>query len=652
VGELDQADQSIRAGAHVLTLEDIFDLEHVSDPRMSPDGTLVAFVVTRDYTEGGHKIPASSIWLAPSDGRTPARRFTTSGHVDAHPRWSPDGRTLAFLSDRAKDDVLQLYTIPLEGGEAQRLTDVKGGVSDLAWSSDGSRLAYLAPETASEEEERRHQEKDDAVWVDHDYKFTRLWVVGAQGGEPRALTPAEYQVRGFAWFADGWAVVSSPSAKEDDFILPWTLRLVREGRPDEVLWQGQFPLQSLSASPDGRVLAWHHTGAGAGDPIDEVWVLESGGTPRRALGEFAGGTSLARVMPDGASILLVGVEGTRHAVGRLALAGGALEMLLADRTLATDSLTGEPLISISRDGRQLVYALEDGTHPAELWTGTLGAQPRQLTTFNAHLQDVTLGASESVRWQAPDGQAVEGMLIYPAGYASGTRYPLVVQVHGGPLWQWLDRFMMSWHDWGQWLAAHGYAVLMPNPRGSFGRGLEYAWSNRRAWGLGDLQDVLSGADAMIERGLADPDRLGIGGWSYGGYLTSWTIGHSNRFKAAIVGAGVTDLLSFQASDIPSWLPAEQMLAHPWDDPEIYARCSPITYAGQMATPTLIPHGEADERVPLGQGKELYAALRARQVPAEMVVYPREPHIFAERQHQRDLLERVVAWYDRWLKPKL
>jgi dipeptidyl aminopeptidase/acylaminoacyl peptidase len=328
-----------------------------------------------------------------------------------------------------------------------------------------------------------------------------------------------------------------------------------------------------------------------------------------------------------------------------------VEIVVSDRTLVCQRGIDEPIISMSCDGSRYACALEDGTHPAEVWSGIVGETPQQVTNANSSLREVDFGTSESVRWQAPDGQTIEGVLIYPREYVRGQRYPLVVQVHGGPHWQWLDRFMVGWHDWAQWLATHGYAVLMPNPRGSVGRGLNYLWSNRRAWGTGDFPDIVSGVDALIERGLADPERLGIGGWSYGGFMTAWALGHSDRFKAAIVGAGVTNMVSFQAADIPSWLPGEELLAQPWDDPEIYARCSPISYAGNMTTPTLILHGEADKRVPVGQGRELYVALRARGVPTEMVVYPREEHPIIERHHQRDLLERVLDWYNRWLKPE-
>ncbi len=636
-------------GSRALTLDDIFALDHPIDAQISPDGSQVAFVVTREYAEGDYALPVASIWLVPTDGSAQARRFTFGAHTDTRPRWSPDGRTLAFLSDRAKDDVLQVYTIQAGGGEAQRLTDAKGGVSDLLWSPDGSQIAYLATEAASDEEEQRQKDKNDAIHLDHDYKFARLWVISASGGEQRALTPAEYQVRGFAWYVDGLAVVTSPTPKEDDFIAAWTLRYVREGQPEATLHQGQAALMQLVGSHDGRAIAWQRYDAAGGEPADELWLLEHGSEPRVALSGFSGGLSSMTFLPDGASLLAVVVDSTRHVLGRLSLSSGEVTILLRGHTLA-EGFVGNSGVTVSQDGRHFACVFEDGSHPKDVWAGALGEEPQQITAFNPHLREVTLGTTETVRWQAPDGRQIEGVLIYPAGYEAGKRYPTIVHIHGGPLWQWLDRLMMGWHDWGQWLATHGYAVLLPNPRGSYGRGLEYAWCNRQAWGLNDFQDVLSGADAMVERGIADPDRLGIGGWSYGGFMTSWAIGHTNRFKASIVGAGVTDLLSFQASDIPSWLPGEQMQVQPWADPELYARCSPISYVGNVTTPTLVLHGGGDERVRLGQGRELYNALRARQVPTEMVVYPREPHIFTELHHQRDLLGRVLSWYDRWLKP--
>lgn len=631
-----------------LTLDDIFAIERVSDARISPDGSRVAFVVTREFTEGEHSVPASSIWIVPFDGSEPARQFTASIHADTSPRWSPDGKELAFLSDREKADILQVYVMPTSGGEARKLTEAKAGVSALAWSPDGARIAFLAADAKTEDEEKREKARDDAVHVDHDYKFTRLWVADARGGEARVITPSAYQVRGFAWRERGWAIVTSPTPKEDDVNIPWPVRLVAEDGATQTLWEGKFTALPIISSPDGRTLAWVHGGVAGEGSADEVWVARAGEEPRLATSDFSGLTADAQFMPDGQGLLLTGIEGTRTVVGRLDLASGAIETLLAGRTLEANSASAYQ-VSVSADGARIACALEDVDQPAEVFVWERGGEPRRVTSFNAHLAEVELARGETVEWSAPDGLRIEGVLLYPANYEEGKRYPLITHIHGGPTWQWLMRFMGGWHDWGQWLAAQGYAVLLPNPRGSAGRGREFAWSNQRNWGHGDFGDVMSGVEAMIERGIADPDRLGIGGWSYGGYMTSWAIGHTDRFKAAIVGAGVTDLLSFQAADIPTWLPTQIMLAPSFHEQEVYLRSSPITYVRDVKTPTLILHGAADERVRLGQGKELYHALRALSVPTEMVIYPREPHGFQERNHQRDLLTRVAEWFNRWVK---
>lgn len=350
-------------------------------------------------------------------------------------------------------------------------------------------------------------------------------------------------------------------------------------------------------------------------------------------------------------MLVTAVDGTHTRLGQLNFANGDSKItdVALSRNLAEAS-SGHFQVSISNNGQRLGCVLEDGAHPADIWAVEPGGEVKQVSAFNAHLEAVKLANTETIRWQAQDGREIEGVLIYPSGYVPGERYPLVADIHGGPTWYWLDRFMASWHDWGQWLAANGYAVLLPNPRGSAGRGREFAWCNRQNWGFGDFGDVLSGVDLLIKRGIADPDRLGIGGWSYGGFMTAWAIGHTTRFKAAVVGAGVTNLLSFQASDISNWLPTMQMLANPYTDSEVYLRSSPIKYIADVTTPTLIIHGASDERVRLGQGRELYNGLRFLKKPVEMVVYPREPHILGELHHQRDMLGRVVNWFDRYLKP--
>ncbi|MEO7003274.1 MAG: hypothetical protein ABI068_15785, partial [Ktedonobacterales bacterium] len=351
-----------------LTLDDIFALEQVVDAQISPDDAQIAYVVTRDHTETPEgvakptQVPEASIWLADATGATPAHRVTFGSHSDKLPRWRPHGRTLAFLSDREQRDTHQVYALSLAaGGEAWRLTNAKGGVTDVAWSPDGARIAFLATDAESEDDERRKREQGGAQLLDHDYLFTRLWVCDvadtpdAPTSEPRAITPPEYQVRGFAWYRDGWAVVSSPTPQEDDVCLPWTLLYVMERQPPQTLWQGTFSIGPLAGSLDGQALAWLHGGANAQETSDEVWVLRADGEPRCILRDYAGGTAWVGWAPDGASLLLGAFAGTRSLVGRLDLASGTVEPLIAGRTLAASFINGgDAWVSMSRDGTRLV----------------------------------------------------------------------------------------------------------------------------------------------------------------------------------------------------------------------------------------------------------------------------------------------------------
>lgn len=627
-----------------LTIEDVLALEVLSDVQMTPDGDRVAYVVAKGHTEGDEQMARAHIWLVEANAAREPQQFTNGPRVDQHPRWNPSGDTLAFLSDREKAGCLQVMLMPSEGGEARQLTHAPGGVQTFKWSQDGSRIAYLATDAPTEEEEKRKQDKDDAEVLDQDYKWTRLWVTSLTGGE-HPITPPEYEVREFTWLgADTWAIVMSSTPTADEFVKSWPIQQIDEDGTSRLLWQGDYASMDLVSSPDGTALAWNHSGFGATGWVDEVWVKSADEQPRCVLDDLDGSLSSLRWLDDGKTLLMCAASHTTTLLLRFALHEGAPETLLQGRVITNDP-SGP---TSSRDGRYYACLIEDGTHPRDVWVGEIGHEPRQVSHHNARLKDVTFGATESISWAAPDGLMIDGVLVYPSGYQEGQAYPLMLQLHGGPNGYWLERFMVGWHDWAQLLAARGYAVLCPNPRGSAGRDKGFIGSNQRAWGTGDLDDVLNGVDYAVKLGLADPDKLVVGGWSYGGFLTAWAIGHTDRFKAAVVGAGVTDLLSFQAADIPSWLPGAQMLAQPWEDQEIYLRCSPISYVRNISTPTLLPHGGSDQRVRVGQGRELYAALRQRGIPTTMVVYPRESHAITEVHHQRDLLTRIGAWLDRWL----
>ncbi|GHO85832.1 alpha/beta hydrolase family protein [Dictyobacter formicarum] len=309
------------------------------------------------------------------------------------------------------------------------------------------------------------------------------------------------------------------------------------------------------------------------------------------------------------------------------------------------------------DGRiVLVLARPSSLQPADVWAGTGSANEplsdlRQLSTHHEELAGIPFVQQEAFYWTAPDGWKLDGLLLRPPTTGEGERLPTVVLVHGGPYGNWGAGFNLSWGNWAQWLVLAGYAVLMPNPRGGAGHGEEFAAAALGDVGGADYGDVMAAVDAAIERGIADPDRLGIGGWSQGGFMSAWAVTQSSCFKAAIMGAGVSDWgLMVQTSDLPAF---EQELGRtaPWDGLEAqrHRELSPITFASRVKTPVLILHGENDARVPVSQAIGFHRALRHYQVPTEMVLYPREPHGIKERAHQLDLLQRVRRWYDRWLR---
>ena len=641
------------ACARLLTIDEAVALKEATDPRVSPDGRLVAFCVgevskAKEHAEG-------TIYLAAADGATPPRPFTQGPGLDAAPRWSPDGEQLAFVSDRAKRGRPSLYVIPAAGGEARRLVTQRGEVAHPAWSPDGTRIAFLLKEIDSKEEKKRKKQRDDAIVIDDD-KYTRLWMVDVASGAAARLSPDGVNVWSHAWAPSGdrIAFLHTPTPRLND---SYSLNSISTlavpasgavpGEPTTLCRVYGDVSGALCWSPDGMRLAL--IGAERQRPFAPsadapLLVSADGGEPRSVLEGHPAQFTWAGWLSDG-ELAVTGVEGLHGVYYRLALDGGTLAPLFAG-----EQPHGSPReFALSADRATLAFTLEQTTSPGDVWAVCAGGAPRRLTTLNPLLDEVAWGAVESVAWTAPDGVEIQGLLIKPVGYQQGTRYPTVVHVHGGPAWLWSERFYAGWHDWGQLLAARGYAVLLPNPRGSTGRGSAFVAMNYDDVGGGEWQDVLAGAQWAIDSGIADPARLGIGGWSWGGYLSAWAVTQTDLFKAAVVGAGVTNLWSDHGqNDIPDM---NRLLFHelPYTDPASYCEPSPMRHVANVKTPTLILHGAADERVTPAQARELYRALKTLGVPTQLVLYPREPHSFAERLHQLDLLRRVLAWFDMYLK---
>jgi len=647
--EVFSGDRTSQVPAKALRPEEIADRIVPSDPRISPDGSRVVFVAST--ASKAEEKWTRSLWIA-SNG-SPARKFTAGTADDRDPRWSPDGTRLLFRSDRLKpgSDDYRLFVLDAAGGEALALTELSGELSQPEWSPDGRWVAVLRRDPEPEAVAARKKERDDAIVVEEDPRFTRLWVVEVESARARCLSTGEREVRGFAWVPDSLSLVTiTTDAPEYDATL-------RPGDLWQIALEGSLPrlvarFRSAPSSPvvvetrDGPIVAVRAYSP-RDQPEDSIWsVALSGGEPVNTLPELAGNVEELVTLPGTTGRLAARiVERTHGRLFAVDIPGGRMTPLTPDVIANLGTILDG--VSFSADGRRLAAVWSDATTPEEVWLGDASGEARPVTSFGKIFEG-RLQPVEHVCWTSDDGVEIEGLLTYPADYQPGTRYPLVVEVHGGPSWQWEDRVMLDWHDWAQMLASRGYAVLLPNPRGSTGYGRELQRLLQDDVGGGESRDLVAGALAMVERSIADPNRLGIAGWSWGGYLTAWTITQTTMFRAAVMGAGLANMVSDHGQgDIPSanllYYPGQ-----PYDHMEHYWKSSPIRYVAQVQTPTLILHGEEDARVHPAQGMEYFRALKILGVPVRFVRYPREKHGIEERAHQIDVMRRIIDWFERYL----
>lgn len=619
-----------------------------SDVQVSPDGALIAFVARPVSRSGEHW--ETAIWVVPFDEGEP-RQFTSGLWQDECPRWSPDGSRLAFLSDRAERGKLSVYVMPRDGGEAVRVFDQQGELAMLSWSPDGRWLAVLMTDPETEEERRRREAKEDQRVWDTGYKYQRLWIIDPETRQGKAISPPDRQVRGYAWAPDGsrLAINTSPTPKVDDIFRETEVAILsRDGGDPEALFRLTGLAEDLVWSADGEGLAYR---APAGRVVHGEYVYArpvNGGDPVCLTPDYLGTIEVVRPLDGGRALLAVAFEGLNAAVYRVGW-DGRRESLLpggmagAFHGAVTASAAGDRLAGVWSDAGHAPEVVSWAPSVYDISPGTIGTTPRartQLSGISSH----DLAPARVVEWESEPGVTVQGLLVLPPGCREGEPVPLIVQIHGGPTSLWSNEFLGSWHDWAQPLASLGCAILLPNPRGSTGRGP--AWANAIFGDVagGEFRDIMSGVDAMIARGIADPERLGVCGWSWGGYMTAWTITQTDRFKAAVMGAGLCNLISDNSlGDIPSANLSyfERSL---YEDPEPYWERSPIRYARNARTPLLILHGEDDRRVAVSESIQMYQALRALGVECQLVTYPREGHSFEERHHQRDLIERILDWF--------
>jgi dipeptidyl aminopeptidase/acylaminoacyl peptidase len=644
---------SVAAQDSVLTPDLILTIRQVTDAQIAPDGSRVALQVSRprtvDERPGG---AIAEIWIVPATGGDPVR-FTANDEGDRAPQWSPDGRSLAFLSRRPGSDFTQVYVIPAAGGEARRLTNAANHVGSFKWSRDGSTIAFTVTDPKTKEETDNERQGKDWTVVDRNYKHIRLHAVDVASKKSHVVTETDITVHDYDWSPDGTQLViaSAPTPTVDDSFMRLSVQTVAAagGKP-ALVTKTEGKLGQPRWSPDGKWIAW----LGAiqlSDPFaGSVFVAPAGGGKAENLtpGWEGTGTWLGWLPGAQATIALVATERQDTKVYTLSVADRKRQLV----DTGTVSLLGGP--SFTTDGRRLAYAASTPAHPNEAFTTTVGTPgATRLTTLNPQLKGVRFGAQEIVTWKARDGWDIEGILVKPVGYREGQRYPVIMQPHGGPEAADLNSWYGSYSRWGQMLAGRGYAVFYPNYRGSIGRGPKFAMADHRDLMGKEFEDMLDGLDHLVKIGLADPNRIGVGGGSYGGYTSAWAATYgSERFKAAVMWMGISNWISmtgtadiFFENSAVHW----DMMMYEGNNYEMYWERSPLKHIQKANTPTLIIHGAVDPRVPIGQSEEMYTALKWKGVPVEFVRYPRAGHGVTERAHQEDFMHRVIGWFDKYVK---
>lgn len=635
----------------VLTPEIILSIKTIVDAQISPNAETIVFQVNRARRdEEGPGTSISEIWTMPSKGGQ-ATRFTYNEKSDRLIQWAKDGKSFAFLSQRGSIPYSQIYQIFLEGGEAKRISNTENSIVGFRWSPDGEKIAFLMADSKTKEELKNEKEGKDWVIADKEYKYTRLYLLNVKTGEHKLLTQTAINVNEFDWAPDGKQLIlaASDTPTVDDVFMKTKLLLQSvDGGEPRLLVKTEGKLLAPHWSPDGKWVAW--LGATSfNDPFaGSVFVVSSqGGTAENLTKGFIGSASGLNWLAGSPSTLLF--TATEKQVSTLT------SITLPDKkqtVLNSQNLAYSSSPSFSSNGKTWVIAANTPKHPNELFLGEIGSKEvSKLTTFNPQLAEVKLGEQEVIKWKSVDGLEIEGVIVKPVGYEKGKRYPVILQPHGGPEAAELNGWYGSYSRWGQMLAGKGYVSFYPNYRGSIGRGVDFSKADHRDLMGKEFDDMIAGLDYLIKEGIADPDHIGVGGGSYGGYTSAWAATYgSKRFKASITWMGITNWYSMTGV---SEIFLENSTVHwdlvMYDNFPIYWERSPIAHIKNANTPTLIIHGSQDTRVPYEQSQEFYTALKWKGVPVEFVTYPREGHGVAEKAHQYDFMTRVLGWFDKYVK---
>jgi dipeptidyl aminopeptidase/acylaminoacyl peptidase len=636
-----------KAAATPFTVDDAIDLTRVSDPQLSPDGRRVLF--QRSELDWEKNRRTSRLWLANADG-SDARPFTAEAG-DGSASWSPDGRWVAFTrSVGEKGRTRQIFLLRLDGGEARQLTRHATSVGRYEWTADSKRIVFLAQDSVSKDERTAREQGADEVFVDEGPNgqdrgtWSNLWwvAVDLDSATSHPITAREHRINTFAVAPDGQRIAftyRTENNRNDQFRSEIAVVGI-EGGEIRQLTHNEAPESNLGWSPDSRTLTFVA-------PDLERWELAQGnlyamdlasGAIRQIGAGFQGGIRSYEWAPNGKAIRLVATERTISNLYELDPATGRVRQLSK-----LEGLLGSA--SFSRDHGQMAYTFASPTEPGDIFTTSLkDLRPVRVTDANAWIRDRALATPEVVRWKSSDGLEIEGILYLPPG---GRSRPgaMTLEIHGGPA----GAFTRGFNTGAQILAAHGYAVLQPNVRGSTGYGDALLRGNMFDIGGGDYQDLMTGVDAMIGRGIAHPDSLVVKGWSYGGILGGWTITRTDRFKAASLGAMVSDWRSEFGPgfnhDVTLWY----LGGDPWSNKEFWIERSNFTHLDKAKTPTILFHGDEDRTDTIGQTFNFHAGLKHFDVPVRFLRFPREGHGITEPRHARTRLVEELRWFQLYLR---
>jgi len=655
-----------------ITIEDLLTLPILNEPLLSPDGSRVVFTAT--ITDREANTYRTSLWIAPTGGGAPWP-LTTAQSRDTGPRWSPDGAGIAFISERGGEK--RVWGISVHGGEARALTSGKMGPSDLAWSPDGRWIAFVGkPEIADARDEGdvrvisrlRYKQDGEGFW---DGRWKQVFVVPAEGGAPWQVTQGEYDHLSPAWSPDGTQIAYTANADSDadltNVVDVWTVPATGDGGSSAArrLTRGLGPAQTPVWSPDGTRIAYiGHDNACWGATNWAVWTVPAdGGDPVCLTKEFdrsvnrhiitdmrahvsSGGLTWS---PDGRRLFFLCAMGGSTQIASVAASGGEVRL----ETEGDHELIG---CSLDRAARRVACVQSDPLTPGEVVVGDLGARPaalRRLTDLTGPvLRPIRLARPERFQCESADGWMVEGWVMRPAGVAKGGRIPTVLEIHGGPHAAYGNAFF---HEF-QLLCAQGYGVIYMNPRGSQGYGQAFTAATRHDWGGKDYEDLMRGVDyALATFPWIDPDRLGVAGGSYGGFMTNWIVGHTRRFHAAVTMRSISNAYSqWGTSDLAYMKGFWEYPGEPWEAPQFYLERSPITYVRRIRTPLLILHSENDLRCPIEQAEQLFVALRKQGTPTLLVRFPNESHDLSRNgqpRHRVERLRHILAWFRTYLLPQ-